>query len=95
MAGGLAFIAHPGVFLENREELEELLLERFDGIEVHHPKHTPDIARRLGSIANERGLLTSGGSDFHGFTGRDMPVGALDIPYSVLTAIKRRLGRPA
>jgi predicted metal-dependent phosphoesterase TrpH len=94
-AGGLAFIAHPGIFLENDEELYTLLAEGFDGIEVHHPKHTPDIARRLGAIAQAQGLLTSGGSDFHGFTGRDMPVGALDIPYSVLTAIKRRLGRPS
>ncbi len=94
IAGGLAFIAHPGIFLENQDELEALLAEGFDGIEVQHPKHTPDIARRLGAIANERGFLTSGGSDFHGFTGRDMPVGALDIPYAVLTAIKRRLGRP-
>ncbi|MBP2681205.1 MAG: hypothetical protein H6Q78_1068 [Candidatus Krumholzibacteriota bacterium] len=95
MAGGLAFIAHPGIFLENEEEIFTLLGEGFDGIEVHHPKHTPDIARRLGAIAQERGLLTSGGSDFHGFAGRDMPIGALDIPYAVLTAIKKRLGRPS
>jgi len=95
MAGGLAFMAHPGIFLENINELDALIAERFDGIEVHHPKHTPAIARRLGAIAEEKGLLVSGGSDFHGFSGRDMPVGALDISYEVLAAIKRRLTRPS
>ena len=95
MAGGIAFIAHPGIFLENIDELDALIAERFDGIEVHHPKHTPAIARRLAGIAEGKGLLVSGGSDFHGFSGRDMPVGALDIPYEVLAAIKRRLTRPS
>jgi len=93
MAGGLAFVAHPGIFLENIEELDALIAERFDGIEVHHPKHTPVTALRLAAIAKKEGLLVSGGSDYHGFSGRDMPVGALDIPYEVLTAIKRRLTR--
>jgi predicted metal-dependent phosphoesterase TrpH len=93
MAGGLAFIAHPGIFLDNVGELYTLLGERFDGIEVQHPKHTPEMSRRLAAIAEKEGLLVSGGSDYHGFTGRDMPVGALDVRYEVLEAIKRRLGR--
>jgi predicted metal-dependent phosphoesterase TrpH len=93
MARGLAFMAHPGMFLENSEELHALMREGFDGIEIYHPKHSADTVRRLKAIADKHGLLTSGGSDFHGFATRDLPLGALDIPYEVLGKINQRLGR--
>ena len=90
-AGGLAFIAHPGIFLENHAELHALIAEGFDGIEIFHPKHNGTTVRQLGAIAEERGLLVSGGSDFHGFAGRDLPLGALDVPYELLERIRQRL----
>jgi predicted metal-dependent phosphoesterase TrpH len=93
MAGGLAFVAHPGIFLENAEELYALMEEGFDGIEIYHPKHGTETVRRLKAIADKHGLLVSGGSDFHGFGTRDLPLGALDIPYDVLDKINRRLRR--
>ncbi len=92
-AGGLAFIAHPGIFLENSDEIEALVSEGFDGIEIYHPKHNGATARQLESVAERHGLLVSGGSDFHGFAGRDLPLGALDIGYEVLENIKRRLAQ--
>jgi predicted metal-dependent phosphoesterase TrpH len=95
MAGGLAFMAHPGVFLENMSELYALLAEGFDGIEVYHPKHNATITRELNEIAAKNGLLISGGSDFHGFTGKDIPIGALAVPYEILDGIKRRLALPS
>lgn len=93
MAGGLAFMAHPGVFLQNMEELYALMEEGFDGIEIYHPKHNPETVRRLNTIADMHGLLISGGSDYHGFATRDLPLGALDIPYDVLGRINQRLDR--
>jgi 3',5'-nucleoside bisphosphate phosphatase len=90
-ARGLAFIAHPGIFLENVGELYTLIAEGFDGIEVYHPKHGGTTVRQLGAIAEAEGLLVSGGSDFHGFAGRDLPLGALDVPYELLERIKQRL----
>jgi predicted metal-dependent phosphoesterase TrpH len=92
IAGGLAFVAHPGVFLENIEELGELLAVGFDGMEIWHPRHGANTTRRLKAVADERGLLVSGGSDYHGFASRDLPLGALNIDYQVLEKIKRRLG---
>jgi len=92
-AGGLAFIAHPGVFLENMNELEILLAAGFDGIEVFHPKHGANTTRRLTAVARDHGLLISGGSDYHGFPSRDLPLGSLDIEYEVLEDIKQRLTR--
>ena len=90
-ARGLAFIAHPGIFLEAIDELYTLIADGFDGIEIFHPKHNGATTRQLGAIAEEHGLLVSGGSDFHGFAGKDLPLGALDVPYELLEKIKQRL----
>jgi predicted metal-dependent phosphoesterase TrpH len=89
-AGGLAFVAHPGFYLDDVEGFDELLEEEFDGIEVYHPKHDAGTAARLIEIVNERELLMSGGSDFHGFAGRDN-IGEPDVPYEYFTRIKERL----
>jgi hypothetical protein len=91
-AGGLAFMAHPGIFLKNMDEMTKLLAEGFDGVEVYHPKHDAATVEALVEMAEREDLLISGGSDYHGFTSRDLPIGALDISYDVLQKIKDRLG---
>jgi predicted metal-dependent phosphoesterase TrpH len=64
-AGGLAILAHPG--LQNRDDvLTELIAAGLDGIEVYHPKHNYGMAKRYRRLASQRGLLATGGSDFHG-----------------------------
>jgi predicted metal-dependent phosphoesterase TrpH len=89
-AGGLAFVAHPGYYLED-ERAFRLLLERgFDGVEVYHPHHQPAVINRLLGIARDHDLLISGGSDFHGFAGRDN-LGEPVVPYSLLEQIKEAL----
>jgi predicted metal-dependent phosphoesterase TrpH len=89
-AAGLAFVAHPGYYLEDTEAFANLLQEGFDGIEVHHPYHKNGVVDRLLEVARERNLLISGGSDFHGFAGRDN-MGEPKVPYSVLENIKRHM----
>jgi len=91
-ARGLAFVAHPGYYLENTASFHALLYEGFDGIEVLHPHHGESAVERLREIASARGLLVSGGSDFHGFAGRDN-MGDPPVPYEMLARIKERLGR--
>ncbi|MCZ6765397.1 MAG: PHP domain-containing protein [bacterium] len=91
LAGGLAFIAHPGIFLEEADDIRELASSGFDGVEVYHPKHNAGKIEQLEAVAKDYGLLVSGGTDYHGFTGRDMPMGSIEIPYEILEAIKKRL----
>jgi len=91
-AGGLAFLAHPGSYLEERERLEELVAMGFDGIEIIHPHHSSDQVAELKEIALKNGLLMSGGTDHHGFRGRDVPVGELDVPWELWEEMKERLG---
>jgi predicted metal-dependent phosphoesterase TrpH len=89
-AGGLAFVAHPGYYLGDNATFSALLDHGFDGIEVFHPYHRPSVIERLLGIAAERGLLISGGSDFHGFAGRDN-LGEPPVSYGLLVRIREVL----
>ena len=93
-ASGLAFVAHPGFYLDDMDGFNALLDEQFDGIEVYHYQHLPETAQRLVRIARERGLLMSGGSDFHGFEGRDN-LGDPQVPYEFFASIRARLDEPS
>lgn len=66
-AGGIAVLAHPKVY-NNFSLLEELAeKESIDGVEVwHQSSNEADIQNMLG-IADKYNLITTGGSDFHGF----------------------------
>jgi len=89
-ACGLAFVAHPGYYLEDAATFDALLDHGFDGIEVFHPYHRPAMIERLLGIARDRGLLISGGSDFHGFAGRDN-LGEPPVSYALLERIRETL----
>ncbi len=64
-AGGKAFVAHPQL-LKHNSKIKELLKLPFDGLECHYAKFPLDKENRWIKIANEKGWLISGGSDFHG-----------------------------
>lgn len=89
-AGGLAFIAHPGYYMEDFDAFLRLLDEGFDGVEVFHPYHIPPVTARLLALARDRGLLISGGSDFHGFAGRDN-MGEPTVSHALFERIQEKL----
>ena len=72
--GGAAFIAHPALQCDDKI-IKELAKEGLDGIEVMHPKHTPEDIRHFTLLAKKLKLLTSGGSDFHGDPNSDIKLG--------------------
>ncbi|MCL2087045.1 MAG: PHP domain-containing protein [Oscillospiraceae bacterium] len=67
-SGGLAVLAHPNVY-NNFDLVEELAQKgEIDGVEVwHRSLSEPDDRQKLIEIADKYGLITTGGSDFHGF----------------------------
>jgi predicted metal-dependent phosphoesterase TrpH len=89
-ARGLAFIAHPGYYMEDFDAFLRLLDAGFDGVEVFHPYHIPPVITRLLALARDRGLLISGGSDFHGFAGRDN-MGEPAVPHALFERIQETL----
>jgi len=73
-ASGLAVWAHPFWDLEDPGEVLEAI-DRFvefglDGVEVFYPTHGAEQARLLLERCDERGLLATGSSDFHGLEHR-------------------------
>lgn len=73
-AGGKAFLAHPHLLM-NKRRLHKLLEQSFDGIECYYSRYLPHQERPWITLAKERGLLISGGSDFHGASRPDVSLG--------------------
>jgi 3',5'-nucleoside bisphosphate phosphatase len=91
-AGGLSFIAHPGMMSESL--LKELIDAGVDGIEVVHPSHSPQQVRFYRGIVNEYFLLESGGSDYHGGKREDdKNLGKYITNIQAVEAMRKRLLR--
>jgi len=79
-AGGLASLAHPGVYRRD-EVIERLAGEGLDAIEVRHSDHDAATEARYREIASRLRLLVTGGSDFHGHAGHRIPaLGTVTLP---------------
>jgi predicted metal-dependent phosphoesterase TrpH len=68
--GGIPVVAHP-VRLGLSRDLERSVLMRLRdagllGAEVYHSEHPPELQAHYRQLAEELGLLMTGGSDFHG-----------------------------
>jgi len=86
-AGGLAAIAHPGLDVPD-EIVLEMVHAGIDAIETVHPKHGD--ARRLHytAMAQAHGLLTTGGSDFHGGRKAFEKIGDHRVSYEIVERMK-------
>ncbi|MDO3409366.1 PHP domain-containing protein [Saccharibacillus sp. CPCC 101409] len=65
-AGGVPVLAHPGLYGDDALVREVLDDAKPAGIEVRHPDHSPEDEARYRLLAEEYGLLTTAGSDYHG-----------------------------
>lgn len=95
--GGVTVLAHPFLNLDEaalRAFLPEAIAAGLDAIETMYSKYDELTTRTAMNIAEEFGILHSGGSDFHGKTKPDIALGRgrgnLLIPYSVLENLKCR-----
>lgn len=64
-AGGIPVIAHPHDLDIAEELIKELMQYGLRGIEAYHRKHSPACVEYFSSMAEELGLIVTGGSDFH------------------------------
>ena len=64
-AGGVPVIAHPHDLDIAESLIKELMQYGLRGIESYQRKHTPACVEYFSSMAEELGLIVTGGSDFH------------------------------
>jgi len=90
-AGGLAFLAHPGLNEGLRKRLPALLGLPFDGLEAFHCKHSPGDVEGFLQLARERKLLVSGGSDCHGSIKGAPEMGRVQTPFEYFDLLLGRI----
>ena len=70
-------LAHPSVYHSMELARELIAAGRLDGVEIDHPRNTPEDKAELTRLAKENGLIVTGGTDYHGMnTVTPRPVGA-------------------
>lgn len=96
-AGGVAVLAHPGLYGSNDDGLgPEIIAAMVDaglaGIEADHPDHSPEDRRRYRDLAVAHGLVVTAGSDFHGDR-KGLQLGQTTTPRDRLEQLRERLPR--
>jgi predicted metal-dependent phosphoesterase TrpH len=96
-AKGVAVLAHPKTLgMNGYSELEKLILqlvgEGLMGIEVYYPEHSAAETAQFKTIAERYGLLSTGGTDYHGMEKNQLDIGVgrgeMKLPYSIVENIK-------
>lgn len=95
-AGGIPVLAHPMIYRLPRIELEALVDELIGyglkGIETFYSSHTNLDEAYIRGLARKKGLIMTGGSDFHGepkpFVKMGVGKGNLRIPYKILEQLR-------
>jgi len=94
-AGGLPVLGHPAGIDGLEELLEQLKAVGLVGLEAYYNGYGKRAVKFLVDIADKHGLITTGGSDFHGFgSGGETLVGGIDVPSVCLEQLVARHGNP-
>lgn len=98
-AGGIPILAHPLLYKMGKDSLEmlvdKLIASGLMGIETNYCTYTQSDQRDMIKLAEKKGLLKSGGSDFHGEAKPGLELGtgygSLYVPDEYLNLIKERI----
>lgn len=81
-ARGCAVLAHPGLGVSD-STIHALIDAGVEGLEAYHHHHSAANTARVLAIAQEHGLLVTGGTDSHGPGGSyPVEVGGIEVPDS-------------
>jgi hypothetical protein len=85
----VAVMAHPGL---NRtdEVIPPMVAAGLDGIECFHSKHSTATSNHYLQMADQFGLLITGGSDCHGMNKGKPLIGSIKLPYAHVEKLKAR-----
>lgn len=96
-AGGIPVLAHPFQYKRDdaalRDLIEHCMKSGLRGMECRYSGYTAAQEAYLEALADEYGLIKTGGSDFHGSNkqhiGLGTGTGSLRVPYAFLEGLKR------
>jgi predicted metal-dependent phosphoesterase TrpH len=94
-AGGLAVLAHPslirckGAWLQT-DQIQSLVDMGLDGLEIYHPRMNEMDRAYFLSLARRYDLLTTGGSDEHGWFTDLTRLGCQPVPLDTCAALRAR-----
>lgn len=100
-AGGVAVLCHPHLIKLSDSDLfvymQKITCYGLDAVEGYYTEYTPEMEKTFRYFAKKLSLLLAGGSDFHGANKPTIALGTgygnLQIPYSLLDALKERAMR--
>jgi len=99
-SGGAAILAHPGLLRCPHDEPFEMLFDclcdmGLAGLEAYYSGHSESQAAMFQGLARRKGLIVTGGSDFHGEIKPDIKIGigrgSLRVPHSFFLDLKKVL----
>jgi predicted metal-dependent phosphoesterase TrpH len=98
-AGGIPVLAHPITLGMDMAELDRLLTVMCDmglmGLEAYYSDHSPQKTKNYVALAVQKGLLVTGGSDFHGSYKADISLGSgkgdLCVPFCVYETLMKTI----
>lgn len=93
-AGGVAVLAHPGV-VSTELMISEYSSEGLVGLEVYHPDHSKTQIKYFEGLAQQYGLIATGGSDFHAKSStRGAVIGSCAVSMNVVNRLRELAIRP-
>ena len=102
LSGGVPVLAHPFQYKRDdaglRELIEYCMGQGLRGMECRYSGYTPEQSAYLEDLAEEYGLVKTGGSDFHGSNKPQIALGSgikdnLSVPYEWLYQLKELAGK--
>ena len=98
-AGGVAVVAHPGLFGARNQDapglpddaIAAMVGAGMVGIEADHPDHSPENRAHYRDLARAHGLVVTAGSDYHGGA-RDKQLGEVTTSDSAFAELEARRG---
>jgi hypothetical protein len=96
-SGGISILAHPGDYECDEELIEKFFKARGEGIEVDYSYDSFDfeekkkLIEKYRKIAREKGLIVSGGSDYH-CQRNNFGIGDYGLTREEFEELKKRVG---
>jgi predicted metal-dependent phosphoesterase TrpH len=95
--GAVVILAHPHLISHSDDTvvniIDMLIKNGLDGLELYYPNIDTRKKNKLLKIARKRGLILTGGSDFHGMNRAGIDIGIGDISEEVFKILKEKIDK--